>query len=270
TLTVMRTLPYGQNGTIDPFIMLDHFGPKHVKPGQGIGVNPHPHRGFEPVTFLFEGHVEHRDSLGNTGRLDSGGIQWMTSGSGIIHAEDMCKNYTGEGGILHGVQLWVNLPRRHKMTDPGYQNITKESMPVVETEEGKIRVTIAAGEIFGKKGPAKTFTPITALMIRMEPGQSLEIPLPVHHNAFFQLLSGRVIVNGRPIHGSHLIRFNNDGRLAFLSSDPMADGPTEILLLAGEPINEPVYQYGPFVMSSRAEIEAAYRDYQEGKMGHLE
>lgn len=270
TLTVNRSLPFGRNGIVDPFIMLDHFGPKHVKPGQGLGVSPHPHRGFEPITFLFEGHVEHRDSLGNTGRLEGGGVQWMTSGKGIIHAEDMCKNFSGEGGILHGVQLWVNLPRKDKMADPGYQDIPATDIPFVALHHGKSWAKVVAGKAFDVEGPAKTFTPITAIMLSLSPGESVEIDLPTHHNAFFQILSGSMEVAGKTVKGSHLVLFQNDGRSAKLTCSSNAKEASELLFLAGEPINEPVYQYGPFVMNSQEEIQQAYDDYQNGLMGHLE
>lgn len=270
TLSVMRTLPIGRNVVIDPFILLDHFGPVHVKPGQGIGVGAHPHRGFEPVTFLFDGHVEHKDSLGNIGRLDGGGIQWMTSGKGIIHAEDMANRFTGDGGILHGVQLWVNLPKDKKMVKPGYQQFNAHEIPEYTFNNGKVHAKLAAGEIFGQKGPTSTFTPIIAAMISMAPDQKIEIPVPVHYNCFFQLLSGAIVINGRSISGSHLIRYNNDGSHAYIETDAQASGKTELLFLAGEPINEPVVQYGPFVMNSQAEIIQAFKDYEAGKMGSID
>ncbi|MCB9233250.1 MAG: pirin family protein [Bacteroidia bacterium] len=270
TLTVNRTLPFGrENYIIDPFVMLDHFGPKKVKPGEGIGVGPHPHRGFEPVTFMFEGHVEHKDSLGNTGLLDSGGVQWMTSGSGIVHSEDMCKRYEGEGGMLHGIQLWVNLPAKNKMASPGYQNIQVGDIPVTTLQEGKVTVKVVAGEGFSKKGPARTFTPILAFMIRMQPGTRLEVPAPTHYNAFTQLLTGSLLVNGQVISGSNLVMYQNDAAQVMLEVPAESETEAEILFLAGQPINEPVFSYGPFVMNSREEIEAAYRDYQEGKMGAI-
>lgn len=270
TLRVKRTLPFQNNMVVDPFILLDHFGPKHVKQGEGVGVPPHPHRGFEPVTFMFDGHVEHKDSLGNTGLLDSGGIQWMTSGRGIVHSEDIGKRYAKQGGRLHGIQLWVNLPKANKMTDPGYQNITKDKIPTVSPSMvNGVKMSIVAGELFGTKGPAKTFTPIMAVMITMEPGQSVEIPVPVNYNAFIQLLDGSITANGKTITGSNLVLFNNDGAKVKLET-PAGSKPTDILLLGGKPINEPIVQYGPFVMNSMDEIQQAYADYQAGKMGRID
>ena len=269
TLDVMRSLPIGRGMVIDPFVMLDHFGPVYIKDPNGIGVPPHPHRGFEPVTFLFDGHVEHKDSLGNTGLLDAGGVQWMTSGKGIVHSEDMAKRYKN-GGFLHGIQLWVNLPKDKKMVEPGYQNITKEMIPTVKCENGKARIQVVAGDIFDVKGPTSTFTPIIALMIELDPGTKLEIPVPVHYNSFLQLLEGNIMVEGQKVTGSNLVLYNNDGAKALVESDPSNTKPTKILFMAGEPINEPVVMYGPFVMNSKEEIEAAYADYRAGKMGTID
>lgn len=270
TLRVNRTLPFNGRMVIDPFLMIDHFGPIHVKPGKGVGVPPHPHRGFEPVTFMFEGHLEHRDSLGNVDRLDSGGIQWMTSGKGIIHAEDIAKNYTGNGGIMHGVQLWVNLPKKDKMTDPGYQNITRESIPRIELGKQGSFAQIVAGKAFDSSGPASTFSPIKALMLELEPGLPFELEVPVHFNAFVQVLDGAIEVDGKTAKKGQLAFFENDGRSIYFKTPEGLDKRTHLLLLAGEPINEPVYMYGPFVMNSREEINQAYEDYRTGKMGYLE
>lgn len=269
TLSVGRTLPIGQGGTIDPFILLDHFGPVHVSQGEGIGVPPHPHRGFEPVTFLFDGHVEHKDSMKNTGKLDAGGIQWMTAGKGIVHSEDMAKRFGPEGGTLHGIQLWVNLPKKDKMADPGYQIITKDIIPEVKLK-GNSTVKVVAGEFSGKKGPTKTFTPIMALMIELDPGAKITVPVPVHYNAFFQTLTGSYQVGKQKITGSNLVFFKSDGQNAVIQAAEDSTGPNQVLFLAGEPINEPVYQYGPFVMNSREEIQQAYADYQQGKMGTID
>jgi redox-sensitive bicupin YhaK (pirin superfamily) len=164
-LVVRRPLPAHDVDYIDPFLLLDHMGPRVIKAGEEGGVPDHPHRGFEPVTFLFEGVVEHKDSQGNHSKISDGDVQWMTAGSGIIHSERMAKELTEKGGTFHGVQLWVNLPAKDKMTKPSYQNIRSETIPVVEKEGIAIRVI--AGELFDKKGPAKTHSPVLALHIKM-------------------------------------------------------------------------------------------------------
>ncbi|MCH8904836.1 MAG: pirin family protein [Bacteroidetes bacterium] len=269
-LTVKRSIPTYKQRMIDPFILLDHFGPIVMEPGEGAFVPPHPHRGFEPVTFIFEGGAEHKDSLGNHAILNSGDVQWMTSGSGIVHQEDMGKNYKNTAGIMNGVQLWVNLPAKNKFTTPGYQNIAAKNIPDFEEDDGKVKVRIVAGEMYGVRGPAKTFTPIMAFMLTIKPGGQIQFPVPRSYNAFVHILEGSILLgDNTKVNEAHLVLYNLDGEEIYIKTDPKGNKITKLLFLAGEPINEPVVTYGPFVMNTKAEINQAYADYQAGKMGTI-
>jgi redox-sensitive bicupin YhaK (pirin superfamily) len=264
-LVVRRPLPAHDVDYIDPFLLLDHMGPRIIKAGEGGGVPDHPHRGFEPVTFLFEGVVEHKDSQGNHSKISGGDVQWMTAGSGIIHSEKIAREFTEKGGTFHGVQLWVNLPAKDKMTKPGYQNIRSETIPVVEKEGIAIRVI--AGELFDKKGPAKTHSPVLALHIRMEDGSKAEIPVASDHNAFYYVLGGQVKLQDSEFAGSgELVLFEREQGGVGIE----ASAETEVLFLTGKPLNEPVVSYGPFVMNSQEEIGQAINDYRSGKMGRID
>jgi len=271
TLKVMRTIPFAGRNVIDPFVLLDHVGPRKIEYGEHMGVPPHPHRGFEPVTFLFEGNVDHRDSLGNYGKLNSGDIQWMTAGEGIVHAEDMGKRFGKEGGIFNGVQLWVNLPKKKKLMSPGYQNIQASKIPIIEKDGGKAKVRVIAGRCFEHDGPTVTQTPIMALNIILEPGSEVTFSVPSTHNAFVQILEGKLkIGQGKVAKQADLVLFEKDGNKVHLKAITKQVKPANLLFLSGEPINEPIFQYGPFVMTNRDEIRQAYEDYSAGKMGHLE
>jgi len=264
-LAVRRPLPAQDLDYIDPFLLLDHMGPRVIRAGEEGGVPDHPHRGFEPVTFLFEGVVEHKDSQGNHSKISGGDVQWMTAGSGIIHSERMAKELTEKGGTFHGVQLWMNLPAKDKMTKPGYQNIRSETIPVVEREGVGIRVI--AGEILGKKGPAKTHSPVLALHIKMEKDSEAEIPVNSDHNAFYYVLDGQVkLGKGQSAEPGQLVLFEREQGAIRIE----ASAKTGILFLAGKPLNEPVASYGPFVMSSQEEIRQAINDYRSGKMGRID
>ncbi len=270
-LTVRRALPASGQRVVDPFVLMDIMGPVDMQPGEGAFVPPHPHRGFEPVTILFEGSAEHKDSLGNHARLDSGDVQWMTAGAGIVHSEDMGKNFVSKVRRFHGIQLWVNLPKAHKDAAPGYQNISAKDIPVYEEENGKIKVRVIAGEFCDLKGPAKTFTPITALHLKLGPGAVLSVPLPGDHNALVQVLQNDMnLGEGKRAKQGQMVLYNNDGEHILITTPEENTTDTDLLLLAGKPINEPIYAYGPFVMTNKAEIKKAYADYQAGKMGKID
>ncbi|MEL6143728.1 MAG: pirin family protein [Bacteroidota bacterium] len=244
---------------------MHHFGPFHIEPGYDpLDVGPHPHRGFEPVTFLYSGGLRHRDSRDNTGYLTGGDVQWMTAGMGIIHSERASKDFLKKGGVMEGIQLWVNLPAKDKMTQPGYQDIKSVTIPEVSLEHGG-RLRVVAGEFANQKGPAHTHTSINAWQVELTKGSGAQVPIPENHNALIYLLDGQIKLNDNfDYEGPVMLEFRQDGE--GITLEGLAE-KTRILVLTGEPINEPVTNYGPFVMNTQTEIMEAMRDYQQGKMG---
>jgi quercetin 2,3-dioxygenase len=257
----------GIGDEISPFLMLDYAGPTRVTPSANPrGVGEHPHRGFETVTIAYQGAVEHRDSAGHSGTIYPGDVQWMTAASGVVHEEMHEQEFARKGGTFEMVQLWVNLPKAHKMSRPRYQTLGKESISVVQLgPAGYARVI--AGELAGVKGPAQTFTPVNVFDVRLKAGNGAELTLPAGHNAAIVLLKGNVVVNSaEPLRGeAQIALLSSEGERVAL--DVKED--TTLLVLSGEPIDEPVVSYGPFVMNTREEILEAVADYQAGKMGHL-
>jgi redox-sensitive bicupin YhaK (pirin superfamily) len=262
-LDVLRPFPGPQLDYASPFLMLDHFGPDRIRPGDEGGLNPHPHRGFETVTFLFQGSMEHQDSSGGRGILKPGSVQWMTAGSGIVHAEYREKEFARTGGTLEGVQLWLNLPRKYKMEKPHYQDLQPENIPVVKVEGGEVRVV--AGEQLGVKGPAVSYTPVIAARVSLQAGGRVELSAPSGHNAYLYALHGAGTAGGSKFGANQLVEFRDDGESVVIE----ASEPLEALFLAGEPIDEPVVSWGPFVMNTREEIIQARDDYLAGRMGSL-
>jgi hypothetical protein len=259
---------FPSNGVeVSPFLMLDYAGPSKFEPSKKQrGVGEHPHRGFETVTIAYQGSVGHRDSAGNSGVIYPGDVQWMTAASGMVHEELHEAEFTKKGGIFEMVQLWVNLPKVQKMSKPGYQAITKEQIPVIELEGGG-HVRVIAGELLGERGPAKTFTPVNLFDVILKAGERFEFPLPEGHNAAVVLRKGDVLVNGAErLRGEALIApLSEEGDTVTLE----AKTDTQLLILSGEPIREPVASYGPFVMNTREELQQAVEDYRAGRMGHL-
>jgi redox-sensitive bicupin YhaK (pirin superfamily) len=265
TFKVKQPIPAEGLRQVSPFILLHHAGPQQHAPGAASPrLSPHPHRGFEPVTFLFSGKLHHKDSTGAEGFLETGDVQWMTSGSGIIHSEGPSEAFAREGGSMELVQLWVNLPRAQKMTAPKYQDIKSNSIPVVEKDG--FRIKVVAGELEGTQGPASTFTPILALMVHYGNEGRVEIPLPEGWNALAYVLAGSVQSGDTVLQTNNTGVFENDGDSVSLE----AKSEGYLLFLAGEPIDEPVVSYGPFVMNYPGEIKQAILDYETGKMGVLE
>jgi redox-sensitive bicupin YhaK (pirin superfamily) len=266
-LKVRQPLPAPNLEQVSPFILLHHAGPTAQAPnGTKERLSPHPHRGFEPVTFLFSGGLHHKDSAGNEGLLESGDVQWMTAGSGIIHSEGPSSRFVKEGGTLELIQLWVNLPREHKMTTPKYQDIKKENIPVVQADGGKIELRLVAGAYEGVKGPATTFSEILAAMLYFEPGAETTFSIPHGWNTVLYVLEGEVEAGGETIAKHSMAEFSTDGDAV----DFKTFSKGHALLLAGEPINEPLVSYGPFVMNYPGEIKQAILDFETGKMGVLE
>ena len=263
-LRVLRPFPGPDLDYASPFLMLDHFGPERIRPGDEGGLNPHPHRGFETVTFLFQGAMEHHDSSGGHGHLRAGGVQWMTAGSGIVHAEYREKEFARTGGVLEGVQLWVNLPRKFKMEAPHYQDIPAEKFAAAKFPDGEARVV--AGELLGVRGPAVTYTPIVAAHVKLEAGASVELPIPASFNAYVYAVRGSGRSTDVSFAKNQLVEYRGDGGSVQVTATEALD----FLLLAGEPIDEPVVSWGPFVMNTREQIIQARDDYLAGRMGRLE
>jgi quercetin 2,3-dioxygenase len=248
---------------VSPFVLMDYGPPKEFTPlAHGKrGVGWHPHRGFETVTLAWEGAVAHQDNAGHAGIIGPGDVQWMTAGRGIFHEEYHEDQFTKAGGRMHMMQLWVNLPRKDKMAAPGYQPITTADIPRVALDGGEVRVI--AGAYADARGPAHTFTPITMLDVRLGAGGQLPLALPATHNALAVVAKGRVRAGEESAHTGELILFANDGERLELT----ADEESHIVVLAGEPLGEPIVQYGPFVMNTMDEIRQAIADVQTGKFG---
>jgi redox-sensitive bicupin YhaK (pirin superfamily) len=252
---------------VSPFLLMDYGPPRDFAPlAEGRrGVGWHPHRGFETVTIAWEGAVAHRDSTGQAGVIGPGDVQWMTAGGGILHEEYHEGDFTRRGGRMHMMQLWVNLPREHKMTAPGYQPITAADIPTVTLDGGAGTLRVVAGEHAGVRGPARTFTPITLLDANLAAGGALSVAPPAGHNAMAIVTSGRVKTGEAEAGAGELVLFRNDGeRLELVATEA-----AHVLVLAGEPIREPIVQYGPFVMNTRQEIQQAFQDFEEGKFGPI-
>jgi quercetin 2,3-dioxygenase len=252
---------------MSPFFLMD-YGAKTAMPPteRPRGVGPHPHRGFETVTLAFQGKVAHHDSAGNHGVIGEGDVQWMTAGSGILHKEYHEAEWARKGGVMHMVQLWVNLPAKDKMSAPGYQGITREAMGRHDLPSGLGHVEVVAGEVAAAKGPARTFTPVHLSKAFLKAGAEVTYTLPEGWNAGLLVLEGAVSVAGAAAPADHFVLFRNDGDTVTVR----ADHDSVVLVLGGEPIREPVAAYGPFVMNTQEEIHRAVEDFQAGKFGRLE
>lgn len=250
-----------------PFLMLDYAAPTVFEPTtQRRGVGQHPHRGFETVTIVYAGEVEHRDSTGKGGVIGAGDVQWMTAGSGILHEEFHSTGYARSGGPFEMVQLWVNLPAKDKMAAPGYQAITADTIPEVALAGDAGRVRVIAGAYDGAKGPANTFTPMNVWDVRLNAGKTIELPQPEGWTVQVVVLAGTVQVNGVAVlRETQMVTLATDGTGVSIE----ANSDAKLLLLAGEPIDEPVVGYGPFVMNSQQEIIQAIADFNGGKFGRM-
>lgn len=254
---------------LSPFLLLDYAPPTTFAPSKGKprGVGEHPHRGFETVSIALQGEIEHRDSTGSHGKLGPGDVQWMTAASGIVHEEKHGREFTRKGGVMHFVQLWVNLPARFKMSSPRYQDILARQIPNVELPGGAGTVRVIAGDYRGTKGAASTFTPVDLWDLRLESGRGVELSLPEGHVAAVLVARGAVRLNGSPqVNETELAVLERGGERFSIEATEDAIA----LVLSGEPIDEPIAAYGPFVMNTEEEIRQAMQDYQSGKMGHLD
>ncbi|XGV97965.1 MAG: pirin family protein [Leptolyngbya sp. BL-A-14] len=268
---VRRPFPKSSFSEFDPFLLLDELGPVDLKPGQAKGAPDHPHRGFETVTYVLDGRLEHKDSEGNSGRLNSGDVQWMTAGAGVIHSEMPETEFTRTGGRLHGIQLWVNLPQRDKMIAPRYQEIPSTQIPSAQTDDGSVSVRVIAGEALGVKALVETRTPIVYLHFTLQPGATITQPVPRTYNAFAYVLNGSGLfgIDQEGGNDGQMVIFAQDGDEVTIANPVEAAEPLELLLIAGVPLNEPVVRYGPFVMNTEAEIMQAIDDYRNGRMGQI-
>jgi hypothetical protein len=256
---VRRTFPTATLAQVDPFLLLDHMGPMDLGPGEAKGAPDHPHRGFETVTYMLDGVMEHEDSAGHTGRIGPGDVQWMTAGSGVIHAEMPSDDIRRDGGRVQGFQLWVNLPAKDKMIAPRYQEYTADQIPQVRHDDG-VTIRVIAGKIDKVRGAVETRTPVTYLHVSLPPGTRFDVPLPASQNAGAYTISG-------PGEGE-LTLYAHDGEIVRVANESTTE-TRELLVLAGEPLREPVARYGPFVMSTKAELMQAVDDFQAGKFGAI-
>ncbi|MDR5830903.1 pirin family protein [Caballeronia sp. LP006] len=265
---VHRPFPTRLLMDFDPFLLLDEMGPTDYAPGEAKGAPDHPHRGFETVTYMLEGEFGHKDSAGHSGTLRPGDVQWMTAGAGVIHSEMPGEEFTRRGGRVHGLQLWVNLPKRDKMTTPHYQEIASAQIPVATSDDGKVRVKVIAGEALGVKAAIETRTPILYQHFSLQPGARVEHHVPRDFRVFAYPLSGVGLYGpqGQPVRKQQMISFKDDGDTIILAA---GDEPVEVLLIGGVPLKEPVVRYGPFVMNTEDEIRQAVTDYQTGRMGAI-
>ena len=268
-IKLRQPLPIQGIENVDPFLLLHHYGPYAISEfNNPFDLGPHPHRGFEPITLLFKGEQFHRDSLGNEMVVKAGGVQWTTAGSGIIHAEAPTKAFVEKGGDLEGIQLWLNLPAKDKMMTPHYQHLEKEQIPVIFSDDKKVRLNIIAGKQLSEEGLIKTQTSVNVFTANADIGGKLDIKIPENHQSLIYLLEGAILVNKTDIlkkGANQMVTFHQDGDTIQFE----AKEESTILILSGAPINEEITQYGPYVMNTQTEILEAMRDYQQGKMGYL-
>lgn len=261
-LITRRALPTQHIGFLDPFLFLNHHGPQvYPAPNHGLPFGPHPHRGFETVTFILKGDLMHSDSGGHESVIKAGGVQWMTAGKGLVHAEVSSQEFLQNGGDLEILQLWVNLPAKLKMTRPAYRGLQKDEIPTYKFDNDKIKVHLAAGEFKNHKGVFQPLTDISLMVMEFSGGAHITIDVPMERTIFFYVVRGHLKVNGANVGEFHLAKFENEGDQLHIETSQ------DVVLLFGhaKPFNEPIVSHGPFVMNTREEIMEAFRDYQAGK-----
>jgi hypothetical protein len=255
---VHTVLDYQRHPEASPFLLLDHAGPFDFPPAEKPrGVGWHPHRGFETVTVVLDGEVDHEDTAGNGGRIAAGDVQWMTAGSGLLHKEMHSDAFTRRGGRFHALQLWVNLPAKSKMAPPRYQTLLASDIPVVDG------VRVIAGEYRGARGPAQTFTPVNLFLVDLRANRSVQLNLQDGYSTALYVVQGKIKVNGETASDGELAVLDRDG--SEVSIDAAADAV--VFVMNGAPIDEPVVGYGPFVMNTTREIQQAFADYHAGRLG---
>lgn len=272
---VRRPFPIAVASEIDPFLLLDEMGPMDLGPGEAKGASDHPHRGFETVTYMLAGRMEHRDSQGNVGQLTPGDVQWMTAGAGVIHSEMPEETFLREGGRMHGLQLWVNLPSGDKLMQPRYQDIPASRIPVASSEDGGTLVRVIAGESMGKSAVIETRTPILYLHVTLKPGARFVQPVPLDFNVFAYIIDGSGMFGSSsvPATSGQMVVFESTGdEVVVTALEGASEDPSKVLdfvLIGGRPLNEPVARYGPFVMNTEEEIHQAITDFRNGTFGEI-
>lgn len=253
---------------LSPFLLLDHIGPHQFPPTEEkLGVGSHPHRGFETVTLVYSGELAHRDSAGGGGIIGQGDVQWMTAASGVVHEEFHSADFARQGGLLEAVQLWVNLPAKHKMAPPAYQALTSAQIPVIDLPEGAGTVRVIAGTLEGVEGPARTFTLVNLRDYRLKGGTTTMIEVADGTTTALFLLSGKLrLASGEILSPTDLALLSREGRT--IGVEAIED--SVLLFLNGEPILEPIAGHGPFVMNTETEVRQAYMDFQAGRLGQIE
>ena len=254
--------PAAMGRLMSPFLLLDEMGPVHYGPGEAVGAPSHPHRGFETVTYLLSGGMKHADSAGNSGDLNPGDVQWMTAGRGVIHSELPQEHMMENGGLMHGFQIWVNLPAKDKMMEPRYQDIPSEDIPEVSNEDGTVRAKVIAGEALSISAVIDTVIPITYIHLKLEKGASYSHACEQDHNVMLYVFGGSLTVEGRSLHDGSLGLLSPGESVSIIAED---DG-AELLILGGPELGEPIARYGPFVMNTRQEIHQAIEDYNNGTL----
>ena len=268
---VRRPFPTAGFSEFDPFLLLDEMGPMDLGPGEAKGAPDHPHRGFETVTYMLSGELEHKDSRGHAGRLRAGDVQWMTAGAGVVHSEMPSAEFERAGGRMHAFQLWVNLPKRDKMMKPRYQELPSSQIPKATSSDGLVEVTVIAGEALGQKAVIETRTPIMYLHYKIKPGGSVTQHVPRAYSGFAYVIEGEGKFGAEKEHAGdgQMVLLANDGDDVRIENPADATATLEVLLIAGVALNEPVARYGPFVMNTREEIYQAIEDYRQGRMGEI-
>ncbi len=258
---------------LDPFVHMDQMGSVEYGPGEPLGTAWHPHRGFETVTYMIDGIIQHQDSHGGGGRILDGGTQWMTAGSGILHIETPPEELVVSGGRFHGIQLWVNLPARDKMISPAYQDLAGDEVALVGSHDGGALLRVVAGDLAGHRGPGSTHSPIIFVHATLAPGARVQLPWPKDHNALVYVLSGDGSVGAEDatVRAGQLAVLDGGDHLELAADETQASDTDalDVLLLGGVPIREPIAQHGPFVMNTRAELLTAIEDVQAGRFGRV-
>ncbi|MCA9668343.1 MAG: pirin family protein [Myxococcales bacterium] len=272
--SIRRPLPAEGLELVDPFLVVDEVGPVDYEPGEAVGTAAHPQRGVETVTYLLEGELVHQDSRGTRAQLGSGDVQWVTAGAGLVHARTPSQRIVREGGRIHGFQIWINMPRSDKMMSPAHQRLSRDEVPTAVSDDGRAKLKVIAGRAGGQRGRVETRIPLLLCDVTLQPGGSTEIDIDDGHNGCFYVYGGSVAVpagesvRGQTIEEGQLAVLEREGRLHLACPD-FASTAARLLLLAGQPIGEPVARYGPFVMNSEDELEQAFDDFRAGRMGQL-
>ncbi len=261
---VRRPFPVQGLSYVDPFLLIDEMGPVDYAPGKAVGAPDHPHRGFETVTYLLDGAMQHEDSHGHRGSLRPGDVQWMTAGAGVIHSEEPSDDMLQNGGRMHGFQIWVNLPRALKMTKPRYQEYSKDQLPIVENNGRWVR--IIAGEFEGTRSPIETTVPTTMLHVKLDPGATAAFSIAPDSNAIVHAIHGSAQIENKSLAEHNAAIFEHAPDSLHVTA---GEGGFEALILAGVPLREPVARYGPFVMNTVDELQKAFDDYQAGRFGEI-